>query len=72
MTSLLVQLRTGKIGFNAFLHARKVPMVLSPRCPCGTGAGAMTVRHVLLACPTWIVLGCASSASYERQIFELY
>jgi len=54
MSSLLVQLRTGKIGFNAFLYARKVPTVLSPRCPCDTGA--MTVRHVLLACPTWSVL----------------
>src|SRR5271156_313408 len=50
-SAILTQLRTGKIGFNAFLHERKVPTVLSPRCLCGTGA--MTVRHILLACPNW-------------------
>jgi hypothetical protein len=54
MSSLLVQLRTEKIGFNAFLYERKVPTVLSPRCP--RGSGAMTVRHVLLVCPTWSAL----------------
>jgi hypothetical protein len=50
-SAVLTQLRTGKIGFNAFLHERKVPTVLSPRCPCGTGV--MTVQHILLACPDW-------------------
>jgi hypothetical protein len=50
-SAILTQLRTGKIGFNAFLYERKVPTVSSPRCPCDLGA--MTVRHVLLACPEW-------------------
>jgi len=50
-SAILTQLRTGKIGFNAFLHERRVPTVPSPRCPCDLGA--MTVRHVLLTCPIW-------------------
>jgi hypothetical protein len=50
-SAILTQLRTGKIGFNAFLHERRVPTVLSPRCPCETGA--MTVRPILLVCPNW-------------------
>ena len=49
-SAALVQLRTGKIGFNAFLHERNVPGI-NPRCQCGYGT--MTVRHVLLSCPTW-------------------
>lgn len=50
-SALLIQLRTGKIGFQDFLYKRKVPEVLSGRCSCDTGA--MTVRHVLLSCPKW-------------------
>jgi len=50
-SSLLVQLRTGKIGFNQFLCERRVPGVTTGTCACGQGR--MTVRHVLLACPTW-------------------
>jgi hypothetical protein len=53
-SSILIQLRTGKIGFNAFLYARRVPTVHSPQCACGLGA--MTVRHVLLTCPQWTSL----------------
>jgi hypothetical protein len=45
-SALLTQLRTGKIGFNAFLHERKVPGYESPRRACGPSR--MTVRHVLL------------------------
>jgi len=37
-TSILIQLRTGKIGFNAFLHRGRVPTVRSPRYPCDSGA----------------------------------
>jgi len=51
ISSLIVQLRTGKIGFNAFLHDRKVPTITSPGCDCGDEK--MTVEHVLLKCPSW-------------------
>jgi hypothetical protein len=50
-SAILIQLRTGKIGFNAFLYERRVPGVWGRRCTCERGA--MTVRHVLLACPKW-------------------
>jgi hypothetical protein len=50
-SSLLTQLRTGKIGFNAFLYEMRVPEVLSPNCECESES--MTVEHVLLKCPRW-------------------
>jgi hypothetical protein len=52
--AVLAQLRTGKIGFNAFLYERRVPTVLSPRCACDLGT--MTVQHILLICSTWTTL----------------
>ena len=51
-SALLVQLRTGKVGFRAFLHQRKVPGVEDPYCDCGREE-EMTVEHVLLRCQTW-------------------
>ena len=36
-SSPLVQLRTGKIGFNDFLYSRGVPQIRSRRCTCGMG-----------------------------------
>jgi ribonuclease HI len=53
-SALLIQLRTGIIGFNEFLFHRRVPSTPSPRCPCDTGT--MSVHHVLFACPTWSAL----------------
>jgi exonuclease III len=50
-SSLLTQLRTGKIGFNDFLCSRGVPQIQSRRCTCGMGD--MTVRHVILTCQDW-------------------
>ena len=50
-SSLLVQLRTGKIGLNDFLFTRKVPDITSPNCPCGERR--QTVAHVLLQCVTY-------------------
>jgi hypothetical protein len=50
-SAILVQLYTGKIGFNAFLYKRHVPGVWSRRYTCEQGA--ITVRHVLLVCPEW-------------------
>ena len=32
---LAIQLRTEKVGFAAFLHARRVPDVVTPACRCG-------------------------------------
>lgn len=51
-SALLTQLRTGKIGFNEFLHERRVPGFDTKRCACGYAA-VMSVRHVLLSCPQW-------------------
>jgi hypothetical protein len=50
-STLLTQLRTGKIGFKHFLSERRVPGVESPACDCIQGD--MTVEHVLLKCRKW-------------------
>ena len=47
-SSVLVQLRTGKIGLGAFLYYRKVPDQLSPICPCGQGP--QTPEHLFIQC----------------------
>ncbi len=46
--SLVVQLRTGKNGFNAFLYQALVPTVPSPPCSCGRGS--QTAKHILIHC----------------------
>jgi hypothetical protein len=53
-SALLIQLRTGIIGFNEFLFHHRIPSMPSPRCPCDTGT--MSVHHILFACPTWSAL----------------
>ncbi len=47
-SSILIQMRTEKIGLKDFLYHRKVPEISDPRCPCGEGR--QTVMHVLLRC----------------------
>ena len=47
-SSLATQLRTEKIGFNAFLARQRVPNVI-PDCTCGYPN--QTVKHVMLFCP---------------------
>jgi hypothetical protein len=47
-SSLMVQIRTEKIGFRAFLAQRRVPEV-SPECDCREAV--QTPKHVILACP---------------------
>ncbi len=50
-SSLAVQLRTGKNGFNAFLYQARVPTVPSPLCSCGRGS--QTAKHILIHCSTF-------------------
>jgi hypothetical protein len=47
-SSLLTQIRTGKVGLRAFLFERKVPEVATPRCPCGDAPE--TAAHLVLDC----------------------
>ena len=48
-SSILIQLRTGKIGLNSFLHRRRVPDVLTPMCSCGLAPE--TPCHIVVDCP---------------------
>ncbi|KPM42380.1 hypothetical protein AK830_g4172 [Neonectria ditissima] len=51
-SSMLIQLRTGKIGLRSFLFSRRVPDVPSPRCPCGTSEE--TPEHIIVFCPRFV------------------
>ena len=46
-SSLLIQVRTGKIGLNKFLYSRQVPGY-SAQCQCR--GGEETPRHIALFC----------------------
>ena len=48
-TSILTQIRTGKIGLAAFLHKCRVPGFSSPAHRCGWQQE--TAKHVILDCP---------------------
>jgi hypothetical protein len=47
-SSLLTQIRTGKVGLRAFLFERKVPEVATPQCPCGEAPE--TAAYLVLDC----------------------
>ncbi|KAI6777555.1 zinc knuckle, partial [Emericellopsis cladophorae] len=47
-STLLVQMRTEKIGLNDFLFNRRAPDATDANCPCREGR--QTVSHVLLRC----------------------
>ena len=52
--SILIQMRTQKIGLRAFLHSRKVPgFEHDDGAVCECEEGFQTVKHVLLQCPIW-------------------
>ena len=51
-SSILVHLRTGRIGLPAFLSKRRVPDYPTPYCSCGTGEG--TTSHFLTTCPLYL------------------
>ena len=48
LSSLLIQMRTGKIGLRKYLHSRKVPDVDNPMCQCGLAPQSVT--HILIHC----------------------
>jgi ribonuclease HI/uncharacterized protein YchJ len=50
-SSLIVQMRTAKIGLRQFLYLRKVPDVDDDKCGCK--GGSQTVRHILFSCPLY-------------------
>ena len=49
-SSLLTQIRTGKIGLRAFLFERGVPSIATLQCRCSSRAPE-TVVHLVLDCP---------------------
>jgi hypothetical protein len=48
-SATLIQIRTGKIGLRAFLAELRVPGIVTPLCPCGTGPE--TPEHIIIHCP---------------------
>lgn len=48
-TSIITQMRTGKIGLQDYLHHRQVPGAITSKCSCG--APRQTTEHILFVCP---------------------
>lgn len=73
VSSLVIQLRTGKIGFRAFLCQRKVPGFDSPICQDCNAGEDMTVTHVLLKCSKWAELRreCLQRAGCTQAVPQL-
>jgi hypothetical protein len=49
-SALITQIRTEKIGLNAFLTERRVPGY-SAGCPCGSQR--QTAKHIIMHCPNY-------------------
>jgi hypothetical protein len=48
LSSILTQMRTGRIGLREYLHKRNVPDIEDNRCQCRQAP--QTISHVLLTC----------------------
>ena len=49
LSTVIIQMRTGKIGLRCYLYQRGVPDIPDGNCRCGKAT--QTVQHILLACP---------------------
>lgn len=49
LSTVIIQMRTGKIGLRHYLYQRGVPDIPDRDCRCGKAT--QTVQHILLACP---------------------
>ena len=49
--ALIIQLRTNKIGFNKFLHERRIFGVMIAHCQCDENY--MMIKHILFSCLKW-------------------
>ena len=70
-SSILTQVRTGKIGLAAFLCKRRVPNFPTPACSCR--AQWETARHVVMDCPRLqrarrSLFAAASTTNYQAMI----
>jgi len=54
LSSLAIQMRTGKIGLRQFLYRRRIPGIETERCQCGQGP--QTISHVLFVCRSFVEL----------------
>lgn len=50
-SSIAIQIRSGHIGFNAYLYRRRVPGIQSPQCQCGYPS--QNAKHMIMCCPQW-------------------
>lgn len=72
-SSILIQLRTGKIGLARFLHKSRVPGYDSEECRCGFGVA--DPQHFLLDCPLYSeerrrAFGEGEMPSYNRMVSQ--
>ena len=70
-SSIAMQIRSKHIGFNTYLHRRKVPGADGPRCRCGYPI--QNVKHMVMACTNWAkgrveILRKAENRSFEAMM----